>query len=223
MDGTKLIRKMDDTKKRAQMQLKKLQEDFEAEVEAEYKRKFPRRKYGIERSREENEEFHSKTYHKYVKMGIEIHDRKDKKIEEIENEIKAHIDEIVIPTTNKMFRHTTVSSSSYRSQGFGEHSYALRAAQEYVDHAKMFGVDGEVRAENISSGTDTCGFSWTLTYYHVWLKTTTVGFRLLKYKPVNILDWAVQCWKNNTNPKVYNPFLSDEIYEKSMAIHMGRE
>jgi hypothetical protein len=37
------------------------------------------------------------------------------------------------------------------------------------------------------------------------------------------LNWAVQCWKNGTNPKVFNPFLDDAIYEESMAIHMGRD
>jgi len=29
------------------------------------------------------------------------------------------------------------------------------------------------------------------------------------------LEWAKSCWKTGTNPKVMNPFLSDEIYEKS--------
>lgn len=32
------------------------------------------------------------------------------------------------------------------------------------------------------------------------------------------LEWAVKCWKAGANPKVYNPFLDDEIYEKSMSI-----
>jgi hypothetical protein len=38
-----------------------------------------------------------------------------------------------------------------------------------------------------------------------------------------ILEWAVDCWKRGTNPKVFNPFLSQEIYDKSMRIHMGKE
>lgn len=32
------------------------------------------------------------------------------------------------------------------------------------------------------------------------------------------LEWAIECWRNGQNPKVLNPFLSDEIFEKSMEL-----
>lgn len=37
-----------------------------------------------------------------------------------------------------------------------------------------------------------------------------------------VLEWAVSCWRNGSNPKVVNPFLSNEVFDKSLDIHMGK-
>lgn len=37
-----------------------------------------------------------------------------------------------------------------------------------------------------------------------------------------VLEWAVSCWKNGSNPKVVNPFISNEVFDKSLDIHMGK-
>ena len=36
-----------------------------------------------------------------------------------------------------------------------------------------------------------------------------------------LLEWAVSCWKSGQNPKVLSPFLPDDIFDKSMKLHMG--
>lgn len=33
------------------------------------------------------------------------------------------------------------------------------------------------------------------------------------------LEWAVSCWRRGVNPKVYNPFLDDDLFEQSLEVY----
>lgn len=39
----------------------------------------------------------------------------------------------------------------------------------------------------------------------------------------SLFDWAVNCWRSGVNPKVLNPFLPDDIFEKSSDVVYGGE
>lgn len=44
---------------------------------------------------------------------------------------------------------------------------------------------------------------------------------IIRLSNESLFDWSLSCWKAGQNPKVLNPFLPDEVYEKSLAIYMS--
>jgi hypothetical protein len=41
---------------------------------------------------------------------------------------------------------------------------------------------------------------------------------LQNHTSMSLMDWCISCWNSGINPKVRNPFIPDEVYEKSMIL-----
>ena len=220
--AVKLLRQLRAMKKRHYNARKNLQSQFEVEIETAYRKRFPRRKYTINRSIEENQPLHKETYDKYglnVKNLIETQDTKEKGLL---CEIQKACQYSEIPITKNLHKHHMTSASTYWSQGFGACKYARESAKDILNHARDHGLRGEIRVVNshtVKSGYPHLNLpNMHSADYEVWLNTTKVGFKILQKKKVSLLDWAIQCWRRGVNPKVYNPFLPDSIFDKSLSM-----
>ena len=220
--AVKLIRQLRAMKRRHYKARKELQRKFEEEVETAYRKRFPRRKYSLSGCINENPQFHRDISDKYYLKFKELIKAYRAKEETLQREIEKTCENAVIPTTERLYKHETTSASTYWSQGFGACSYARGSAESTLNHAKDYGLKGEIREVNshmVKSGYPHMNLpSVRSADYEVWLNTTKEGFKILQNKKQSVLEWAIQCWRRGVNPKVYNPFLPDSIFDKSLSM-----
>lgn len=111
----------------------------------------------------------------------------------------------------------SADSGSYATQGFGCNKYAKESLAEDKLLLDLYGYQTEIR----KTGGDFTD-RWGITYYcyELWANITEFDYWMLSHGKhfVSVLNWATLCWRKGTNPKVYFPFLSDEDYEKSLAL-----
>jgi hypothetical protein len=111
----------------------------------------------------------------------------------------------------------SADSGSYATQGYGCNKYAKESLAENKLLLDLYGYQTEIR----KTGGDFTD-RWGITYYRyeLWANITEFDYWMLTHGKhfVSVLNWATLCWKKGTNPKVYFPFLSDEDYEKSLAL-----
>jgi len=203
---------------------RKLQDDFDKALQDSYKAEYPRRKFTASKSQENNAQEHDRILAEYSELARVMTEKQSK----IEKTAREQLDKIAarssLPVTKKMNRYASVSSSAYNTQGFGAHRYAKESAQQYLDKALAYGLQGEIRPVETDSGKDCTGHSYRTVDYQVWVTLSKAGCKLLRMKPGtgNLLDWAVTCWRRGTNPKVYNPFLPHDISEEACRIAMAQ-
>jgi hypothetical protein len=127
-------------------------------------------------------------------------------------------DTTIEPLSEKQCLHVS-RSSTYRSQGYGATKYAKVGAERYARPVKDAGIDVEIRKVNEHTGKQ---YSIYYADFEVWAALEPWQVDAISRRDRgNLLDWAVKCWRSGANPKVYNPFLPWDIFEKSQAIAMG--
>lgn len=102
----------------------------------------------------------------------------------------------------------SVSSSTYNSQGFGRYKYAKHSLDQYLDLLLNARYSANIVEEE---------GEFDVVYKLVANCEPYILDVLQRRNPFDELEWAINCWRNGVNPKVYNPFLDNDIYEKSMA------
>lgn len=131
----------------------------------------------------------------------------------LENE-SAEFEPIKTKNLNKVFY-----SSSYDFCSQPSHNkYARERLREYETLLSLLGFKVEVRTVNQHSDTGMYSRYWE--DYELWSNLSEFDFYMLKKSGqfISVLNWAVLCWQNGTNPKVYFQFISDDDYEKSQVL-----
>jgi len=198
---------------------------FEAELAAAYKAKFPKRKrYSSALSFKNNPEEHNAIFLKWQEKASSVMEIHGKDRAELEVRVKAVAAVAEIPPFEGMTIFRTVSSSSYNSQGFGAHKYARAAAENCLDKAKSYGIDGHIREVLISEGRDTFGWSFRVVDYEVWVATDEAGVEILDRKPfkASLKEWNQKCRERGVNIRVFLPFMSDD-QEAYLESKIGKE
>ncbi len=200
------------------------EEKYKIAWQEEYKKMFPKAK-NIDYKKfppEWIEEFNKDWKPLGVKL-TEAYDIRKKLLNDLLNKIgnEENIDVIVDTELHKLY---SVGTDVYRSQP-ACHSYTMGDVKMEQSWLSSIGIQ-ELKCE-ITDNTKTSTGSFG-AYVHgqieLWANIKEWQYDYLKrHVSFNILDWCVQCWGNGINPKVRMPFLNDELYEKSMRIHMGKE
>jgi hypothetical protein len=112
----------------------------------------------------------------------------------------------------------SANGGDYHTQGYGASRYAKASLEDDFLLLDLWGYSPEIR--EVSNHYDD---RWGVNYiqYELWARITPFDFWMLKHSGIfiSVLNWAVLCWRKGTNPKVYFPFLSDDDYEKSLALN----
>lgn len=195
---------------------KALEAGYDAELQAAWKKKFPRRKFDFTKSIKENAEEHNAIKAKWQADADGRCKKYRADFDDNEAAIKKAALDIEIPVSNDMVLFKTVSSTSYSSQGFGTHKYARAAAEDIADKARSYGLKVEIRERLLSEGRDISGWPYKVIDYEVWVGTTETGVEILKNKPLKqtMAEWVQACDKRGVNCRVFSPFMSYELEEK---------
>ena len=98
-------------------------------------------------------------------------------------------------------------SDSYQSQGYGADKYSRMDAENWAAPLIAEGWPARVFKEEFG--------------YAVWCTLPDWGCDAVRRRSTqSVMNWAIGCWKKGVNPKVYSPFMSYEVWEKSMNIAM---
>lgn len=198
---------------------KQMQADFEAEVQAAWKRKFPRRKFSLKTSadvKKGNQPEHGEIYERWMRKFDEGYKAFKAKLDVVTAKIADEADRTDIPAFDGMTLFHTVSSDSYRSQGFGMNKYAKASAQDYMDKAVSYGLQAHLRKVLTWEGKDCCGYTVTCYDYEIWVSTDEIGVYILHRRPdkETMAEWIAKCDRQGVSARVFAPFMSYADEEK---------
>lgn len=123
-------------------------------------------------------------------------------------EIDEQLDRLAVaielqPTENEQ-RVTESDYSTYRSQGMGMEKYTRQA----LGHSEQLLQQNGFSTRVVGSAQG----------YELWSDAEKWQLDALRRRQRDPLAWAVACWQRGVNPKVYSPFLPDEIFERSLEL-----
>jgi hypothetical protein len=221
LDYKKIYDTLQATKKRFQI-IEKWDKRYQDQILAAYKKQFPRSKVTdlSKVMKKLPEETITSISEPLTVLGKKELDHKKRQEKLLDALLYSLSNAMEIKQTEEYRDLTSRSSYDYWSQGFGASTYAKNAVKVYLQDLEKEGIDCKIEERNVEHIGE-----WSVhsANYVLMAKIEPWQFdcilRRTKYDP---LQWAVDCWKRGVNPKVYNPFLSDEIFDKSMAISMGR-
>jgi len=135
----------------------------------------------------------------------------------IENLLQENATEFIPEKTQGLNKVKTSYSSTYRSQP-SHNKYAREYLNDDKTLLEILGYETEIVVVNQHRGQGMYPSYWE--DYELWANISEFDFYMLKKggEFISVLNWAVLCWKNGTNPKVYFQFLSDDDYKKSQVL-----
>jgi hypothetical protein len=185
---------------------------FNNELEVEFKKLFPRRKKFDPTKL--SEDIVEPIRKKYQDIALSNFKAKLKQITLLRKLLNTLANEIVIIPSEELHKLKVSSASTYSSQGWGANKYAREALNDEVLILEKQGYRYEVRKELSWDAPDCPWYN-----YQLWANITEWQFDcILRKTDFDELQWAIDCWKKGVNPKVYNPFLSNDIYDRSLEL-----
>lgn len=176
-------------------------------LKARYFEMFPRRKkwdpdYAL-RSMGEDEIDSIRA--KYQARGIAMVKARLRQAQLLEQLMDALCHHVIILPRDKGYLLKVSPISAYASQGYGAKKYAKAAL--YFDHDVALNAGyNPVIIENIEG-----------RQFELWANLEPWQYdALVRRTAPTLLQWAVKCWQSQVNPRVYNPFLPDDVFEKSL-------
>ena len=204
-----------------------LQARYEAQLRAEYKRLYPKRKQPAE------------WYAVRDKLPAEtvaaIYDPLKAEVDKLcadnaaaEREAEAELQRLAadlpLPIGDKLRPRLfyEVDSGRYSTQGYGACKYARDNAEREADKARLHGLGAEVH--ELSSKYYPGIYGGQHASYGVLIDTTPLGYEILKRKPeLPLREYVRRCWKRGVNPRVMMPFLPHGYEEQVGLDYFGGE
>jgi hypothetical protein len=198
---------------------KAMQAAYEAECQAAWKARFPRRKFSMRASADKakgNQPEHGQIHEKWMAKYDAVYKAFKAALDANEKELVAEAAQTDIPVFDGLTLYHTTPSDNYRTQGFGMNKYAEADAQDYADKALAYGLQVHLRKVKTYEGKDCCGWSFTYYDYEVWVSTDEIGCEILSRKPETetMAEWVAKCDKRSVSARVFCPFMSYDLEEK---------
>jgi hypothetical protein len=198
------------------------QERMNAEVQAELKKLFPKRKNPV-----------------WDDLPVETKDRMNAEWKLIGDKLNSILNKrekllkdllwkvarqgVEIEFTETLQKVYSCDPYKYNSQP-NRLGYAHGDAEQKAEYLKKFGVVCEVRKENERTFHDpySRGRGYTCEFV-VYANILDWQFDYFEKQPMDFMGHLVDCWKHGINPQVkYHGLLSQEDFDKSMDIFMGK-
>ena len=202
-------------------QIQDLQDSLELDVIKMYKDKSGKRTKSYTKAfnflKDEFESEIKDLTNSYSVIVKERYDEFNENKEEIENRLKEYAKECGLPLArNEAYVIKTASSHTYSSQP-SHNKYARESLNESI---KLLELLGYVTNVVVNSHKSEGMYPSYWEDYELQANITPFDFYLLEKSGlfISVLNWAVLCWQKGTNHKVYFPFLSQDDYDKSLAL-----
>ena len=197
----------------------KLQADFEAEVAAAWKCKFPKRKFSMKTSQDKvkgNQPEHGEIYEKWKIVASSLSKAFSAAVDVVMAQVTSEAMVTDIPVTEEMSLFKTVDSGSYHTQGMGMNHYAEAHAKDHEDKAKSYGLKTELRKIPISTNRDQFHHLWEYFNFEVWVGTNEIGVEILSRKPdkETLAEWLEKCDDRGVNIRVFAPWMPYDVVDK---------
>jgi hypothetical protein len=141
--------------------------------------------------------------------------KKNRQIHLLRNLLDSLAKDVVIIPNPDLTLLKTACSSNWNSQGWGANKYAKQSLNGDIKLLERFGYCYEVKPVLAWDDDPKCN-SYN---YQLWTNLSDWQYDCITRKEsFDELQWACDCWKSGVNPKVYNPFMDNEIYDKSLEV-----
>ena len=209
-----------------------LQARYEAQLRAEYKRLYPKRKQPAEWYAVRDKlpaETVAAIYDPLKAEADKLCADNAAAEREAEAELQRLAADLPLPIGDKLRPRLfyEVDSGRYSTQGYGACKYARDNAEREADKARLHGLGAEVHELahlRISTSSPGWGGSIDIRTYGVLIDTTPLGYEILKRKPeLPLREYVRRCWKRGVNPRVMMPFLPHGYEEQVGLDYFGGE
>lgn len=195
---------------------KRFQPLFQRELEKEYFSLHPRaRKYSPKKLTENDV---NRVRERVVPTALAYIESRSRAMLDIAQKLNALAPLINPVPLTAMNRIKVSDTSTYRSQGYGQNSYArgaLKPAERVLSEA---GFLVEVRTVMWKDVLPSAELN-DVYAYELWANTERYVLDALRRASTqSVVELAAEHWKNGQNPAVYNPFLSPDDFDKSLEL-----
>jgi len=193
--------------------LKRLDQEWQSFFIAEAKKQFPKRKIDNAKALKIfGEDVAKQMMEPWIEQFHAISNKYDNFKKQLEEKLKEIAKEYeIVPYADTMFVLKTKRSSDYSSQGWGAEKYAKDNLMPDLVLLRTFGYIVEIIESNRTEYNAT---------YELKSNITPMDFQMLRWRGefISVLNWATIHWRNNANPMVYYPWLSNEDRDKSLIL-----
>lgn len=192
---------------------KRLDQEWQSFFISEVKKFFPKRKIDNAKALKlVGEDVARKMMEPWIEQFRMIGDKYDNFKKQLEEKLReVSKDYEIVPYADMMFVLKTACSSTYNTQGWGADKYAKDQLMPDSILLRTFGYVADIVVSNKTDYNTT---------YQLKSNITPMDFQMLKWRGefISVLNWATIHWRNQTNPMVYYPWLSDEDRDKSLIL-----
>jgi hypothetical protein len=192
--------------------IRQFDERFNNELIEIFKQKFPKKKK-IDLNLLDSEIIEP-VKERYQSIVVAAYKAKIKQIDLLRKLLDQLAESTLVGSSEEMHMIKLSSASNYSSQGWGANKYARSALNHDYEMLKGCGYEVEIR-QSLAWDDPKC--DWY--NYELWANLEDWQFDcLIRQQKFDPLTWAIGCWKKGVNPRVYNPFLSNEVWDKSLEL-----
>lgn len=140
------------------------------------------------------------------------------KKDEIKKRLEEFASNYVPEKQNESIKIKSATGLYYYTEGLSANTYAKNSLRDDLVLLQILGFNAEIiQGEMFKSNNLN---HQVYISYELWCNISKFDYDMLKLSNefISVLNWAVLCWRNGTNPKVYFRSLSDDDYEKSLAL-----
>jgi hypothetical protein len=194
--------------------IRQFDERFNQELTDIFKQKFPKKKK-IDLNLLDTETIEP-VKERYQSIVVAAYKSKIKQIDLLRKLLNQVAETTLVGSSkdNEMHMVKSSSASTYSSQGWGANRYAKNALNSDYEMLKRCNYTVEIR-QSLAWDDPKC--DWY--NYQLWANLEDWQFDcLLRQESLDELELAISLCEKGLNPAVYNPWISREIFDKSMDL-----
>lgn len=206
------------------VEMDRLQSELDRRIAAEYKRRFPRKKFKSRGAACEalGDEAIKKLREDLEPAAERARDERHKLGEKLNEDLRALAASVKLKTSDSVWTRVHVEDDAdYRSMGYSKSKYARAAAEMYAEDVASLGFDVRVVRTPSKTEAGPLGLYASGGRWSVWINADAENAALVPYAPLpgehTMEIEASRLWRKSVNPKVYFPFLPDDVCDRAYA------
>lgn len=205
-----------------QVEMDRLQAELNDRIRAEFKHRFPRKKTKKLRDMIDALGDIKKLREDLEPRATALRDERRQLGEKLNGDLRELASRVKLRTSDNVWTRVHVEEDcAYRSMGWSKSKYARASAEMYAEDIALLGFRAHVartppRVDAGGLGVYEYGGRWS-----VWINADAENALLSQFAPLpgehTMEIEAARLWSKSVNPKVYFPFLPDDVCDRAYA------